>query len=145
MKNVLVVIPTYFPETRAGGPVTGCRQLVKALASFCNVSVVTLNTVPVSYSFAHVDNVFVRYLPYSSIFDFLSNSSWGFSLDFSVWFIRNVPKFDHIYFRSFWNYISFLEFFVVLSMARAIQYRVVVSLRSMPWHILRTKNYFYFH
>jgi len=106
VKRILVVTPTYFPETRTGGPVTGCRQLVKALNTFCDVCVATLNTVPVASHHACVDNVHVRYFSYSPIFDFLSKSSWGFSLDFSLWFILNISHYDHVYFRSYWNYIS---------------------------------------
>ena len=84
----------------------GCRQLVKALDTFCDVFVATLNTVPVASPNARVDNVYIRYFTYSPIFDFLSKSSWGFSPEFTLWFVRNLYKFDHVYFRSYWNYIS---------------------------------------
>jgi len=106
-KSILVVIPAYFPDRSSGGAVVGCRSFIRTLvAANYNVEVVTLNTLNDNENIRFIDDVKVTYLPMNHSLRILSKSGWGLSLDYVVWLKENFERFDVIYFRSIWNFVS---------------------------------------
>ncbi len=106
-RKILVVIPSYFPDRSSGGSVVGCRSFVRTLVEAgYKVEIVTLDTLSDNISVRFIDEVKVTYLPIKHSLKILSKSGWGFSLDYISWFKLNINRFDVIYFRSIWNFVS---------------------------------------
>ena len=102
----LIIIPAYFPDKKKGGSISGCRSFAKAVSLKHNVEICTLDTTNDGDRIAKVDDIKVTYFKITKGLEWLSKSGWGFSFAFSIWFLRNNKKFDYIYIRSLWNYIS---------------------------------------
>ena len=102
----LVVTPAYFPDKSKGGSITGCRSFAKAISLIHQLEIGTLDTTNEGERVSEVDEIKVSYFKITKGLEWLSSSGWGFSLKFSFWFIKNYKKFDYIYIRSLWNYIS---------------------------------------
>tara|TARA_Y100000589_G_C27193437_1_gene645756 strand:+ start:2988 stop:4172 length:1185 start_codon:yes stop_codon:yes gene_type:complete len=104
--NGLIVIPAYYPDKSRGGAISGCRSFAKAISIKHDVEIITLDTTDQGHRVREVDGLKVSYLKGTKGLDWLSKTKWGFSLSFSKWFINNHKKYDYIYIRALWNYIS---------------------------------------
>ena len=102
----LIVIPAYFPDKKRGGSISGCRSFANSVSLKHNIEICTLDTTNQGYRISHVDNTKVTYFKITNGLEWLSKSGWGFSFSYSIWFLRNNKKFDYIYIRSLWNYLS---------------------------------------
>lgn len=103
----LVVIPSYFPDRSSGGSVVGCRSFVRTLVEAgYNVEIITLDTLSDNVNVRFIDEVKVTYLPIKHSLKILSKSGWGLSLEYISWIKMNINRFDVIYFRSIWNFVS---------------------------------------
>jgi len=104
--NGLIVIPSYYPEKSVGGSIAGCRRFAKAISIKHKIEIITLDNTDQGHRIKKVDGLKVFYLKGTKGLDWLSKTKWGFSISFSKWFINNYKKYDYIYLRSLWNYIS---------------------------------------
>lgn len=102
----LVVTPAYYPDKSKGGSISGCRSFAKAISMNHQIEISTLDTTKQGERIKKVDNIKVSYFSITNGLEWLSKSGWGFSLNFSFWFIKNYKNYDYIYIRSLWNYIS---------------------------------------
>ena len=112
--NGLIVIPAYYPDKSIGGAISGCRSFAKAISIKHKVEIITLDTTAQGQRVKEVDGLKVSYLKGTKGLDWLSKTKWGFSLGFSKWFIENHKKYDYIYLRSLWNYISLFAAIICL-------------------------------
>ena len=108
--KICLVSPSYLPDRRAGGSVTGCHQFAKLVAKNCDVQVLSFDTLLDGVRTRSVDGISVRYLKQSIIFDFLSNHGWQFSISYILFMYKNFHNYDLIYFRSIWNFPSLIGF-----------------------------------
>ncbi len=139
MKKILVIVPRYFPDTSAGGPIFATKSFAKLLFELgYNVKLLTLNTSNLKNKFGKIDGVDVVYYKLNKIFNNLSKSGWGFSLDFTFNIIKEIKWCDVIYVRSFWNYISLITFILNIFFRKKLIFSVngkfsKYALKSSSW------------
>ena len=83
----LIVIPAYYPDKNIGGAIAGCRSLAKAVSLKHELEIITLDTTNQGARICMVDRIKTRYLKKTLGLEWLSPTGWGFSFDFTNWFL----------------------------------------------------------
>ena len=139
MKKVIIIVPRYLPDTSAGGPIFATKNFSKLLFELgYNVKLLTLNTSNLESKFGKIDGINIIYCKVNKIFNNLSKSGWGFSLDFTSNIIKEIKWCDVIYVRSFWNYISLITFILNIFYRKKLIFSVngkfsKYALKSSSW------------
>ena len=104
--RLLIITPAYLPDTSKGGSVTGCHEFAKCCVSGgIHTNILTINTCQ-TRSKDVIDGVKITRVKHLKILDFLSKSGFGVSFDLLKHLYEHADKYDIIYFRSIWNFVS---------------------------------------
>ncbi len=154
----LIIIPAYFPDIKRGGSVAGCRRFAKSISLKHSIEICTLDTTYKGSRIAKVDNVKVNYFKINKGLEWLSDSGWGLSYQFSVWFLKNYKNYDYIYIRSLWNFLSLFASFVCILTGKkyiisssgkfsryALKRSIVKKLISSPLVLILIKKSIFIH
>lgn len=113
LEKCLIVIPSYAPDFRNGGSVTGCKSFANLLGkNGTSVDIATLNTLDDEVHQRFIENANVFYFKRYKFWDFLASGGWGLSLEIISFIYSQRKHYDVIYFRSLWNFASLAGIFV---------------------------------
>lgn len=108
--KIAVVTPSYLPDLRAGGSVSGCSAFVEVLCEKYSVDVISFDTLDDGVNARAFDGYSAIYLPHSRVLDFLSSHGWHLSFHYVLYLIGQGKNYDLFYFRALWNFPSLFGF-----------------------------------
>ncbi|MDH3975275.1 MAG: glycosyltransferase [Deltaproteobacteria bacterium] len=107
--KLLVVIPSYWPAIKFGGPIHSVHTLNKTLVKMkIDVTVFSTNAgiekiVPVNEEIIR-DGVKITYFSYSKRFEFMAATGWQFSRCLINELKKSLKNFDLVYITPIWNF-----------------------------------------